>query len=185
MLIWFNHPSVASIATTLPLQPNEIGCNYFYQIRPTAHIVVYDPQTRDLITKDTKNTKMFNTTFWAKNGFKTAFFKEVITPTRLRPQDSGTLAIALALWHLSAKDITIIGCGWHKNDTSSLFDQYYTHKKGASKVSNPKLKLLRNYQSEFNIKIRFLSDTIIDPAFNHLTIEDLSISRSADISYLK
>jgi len=173
MLIWFNHPSIANLISVIPQQPQEIGCNFFYKKRFTHHIAVYDPRTILSINKDTKNTKNTKTTFWTRNGARFDSYNQVCVPLRLNPQCSGTLAIALAIFFLKAKHITIVGCGWHKKDTTSLFDDYYTHNKSLDKGSNTKLALLRTYQKEFNIKLRFVSDTTLDPAFEHETVEGL------------
>ena len=173
MIIWFNHPDVKPLAKQLPRQPVEIGCNFFYWIRPVHHICAYDHVMRDRITEDTKDTKNFFFTFWTRNGHRTKQFDEVVTPLRLAPQDSGTLAVYLAIRYLKAKQVTIVGCGWHKPDTSSLFDAHYTHRKDASKVSNPKIKLLRTYQDEFKTPIRFVADEAIAPCFEILSVEDL------------
>lgn len=173
MLVWFNHPSILPLAKSLPPQPLEIGCNFFYKVRPTHHITVYDPRTILSILQDTKNTNLPETTFWTRNGARHDNFNQCCVPLRINPQDSGTLAIAVGIFYLEQKHITIVGCGWSSNETSSLFDQYYTHNKKLDKVSNSKLQLVRRYQSEYNVKIRFVSDTIIDPAFEHESVADL------------
>ena len=173
MIIWFNHPDVKTLADKLPRQPVEIGCNFFYRVRPVHHICAYDYVTRDKITQDTKDTKNFFFSFWTRNGHKTKQFEEVVAPLRLSPQDSGTLAVYLAIRYLKAKKITIIGCGWNKQDTRSLFDSEYTHRKDASKVSNPKLKLLRSYQDELQTPIQFVGSEPIAPFFGLVSDEDL------------
>ena len=172
MIIWFNHPNVKSLAETLPRFKVEIGCNYFYRLRGVDHICAFDWRTRDLITEDTEDSKNTFSTYWTNNGFKNDQFREVVTPLRMAPMDSGTMAVYLAIRYLKAKQVTIIGCGWHLEDTSSLFDDFYTHRNDASKVSNPKLKLLRTYQSEFGVPIRFL-DTVVDKNFCCVGLEDL------------
>jgi hypothetical protein len=173
MIIWFNHPDVKSLAKTLPKQGIEIGCNFFYRVRSVDHICAFDWRTRDKITADTKDTKNFFFTFWTRNGFKTTQFDEVVTPLRLQPVDSGTMAIYLAIKYLKAKQVTVLGCGWHRPETTSLFDDCYSHRKDASKVSNPKLKLLRTYQDEFKTPIRFVADAPISPYFDLVRVEDL------------
>jgi hypothetical protein len=136
-------------------------------------VVCYDPNTRDQITADTKDTKNTFYTFWTKNGHRTDQFQEVCSPLRLAAQDSGTLAVLLAIKYLGAKEILILGCGWGKASTESLFDHRYTHRKDASKVSNPKLKLLRCYQDEFKVPITFASREVFDSNFCFLNPADL------------
>ena len=174
MRIWFNHPDVKQLAITLPKQGVELGCNWFYTIRPQIdHVVSYDPNTRDQITADTKNTKHTKHTYWTKNGFRTDQFGEVCSPLRLAAQDSGTLAVLLAIKYLGAKEILILGCGWGKSSTESLFDHRYTHRKTASKVSNPKIKLLRSYQDEFKVPITFAATEVFDSNFCFVDPADL------------
>ena len=172
MIIWFNHPDVKPLADTLPRFDVEIGCNYFYRLRQVDHICAYDWRTRDAITKDTKDTKNTFSTYWTLNGFKNNQFGEVVTPLRLSPMDSGTMAVYLAIRYLKAKEVIVIGCGWHLNDTRSAFDELYSHRKDAAKVSNPKIKLLRTYQQEFGVPIRFL-DANFDRSFDCVSLEDL------------
>ena len=179
MKIWFNHPDVKNLAITLPKTGVELGCNWFYTIRPQIdHVVSYDPNTRDQITADTKDTKNTFYTFWTKNGHRTDQFQEVCYPARVRPEDSGTLAVYLAIKYLKAKEILILGCGWGKASTESLFDHRYTHRKTASKVSNPKLKLLRLYQDEFKVPITFAATEIFDRNFCFVDPASLSPSSS-------
>lgn len=179
MKIWFNHPDVKNLAITLPKTGVELGCNWFYTIRPQIdHVVSYDPNTRDQITADTKDTKNTFYTFWTKNGHRTEQFQEVCYPARVRPEDSGTLAVYLAIKYFKAKEILILGCGWGKASTESLFDHRYTHRKTASKVSNPKLKLLRLYQDEFKVPITFAATEIFDRNFCFVDPASLSPSSS-------
>lgn len=177
MLVWFNSPLIKDLVSLVPKQPNEIGCNHLYTLRSVDNCVAYDPRTRDQIDQDIKSPKSPKTPnlpkFWTRNGCKTDLFDEVVTPNRLQPQDSGTLAIALAIFYLKAKDITVLGCGWHTKDTKSLFDHRYTHKKWFEKGNNSKLQLLRTYQKEFGVRIRFVSEHIVDPALGHARVEDL------------
>jgi len=176
MLVWFNSP-IVSEHLHIPKQPVEIGCNHLYQKRNLTYCCAYDPRTRDQITKDlnTKNTEITKNTkpiFYTRNGAKSELFNEVNTPNRLQPEDSGTLAIALAIFYLKAKTINIIGCGWHLDETDSLFDNQYTHKKIYNKGSNRKLQLLRTYQKEFNVAINFISNKPVDTYLGWSSFEE-------------
>jgi len=181
MLIWFNSQNIEDIAHTLPKQPCEVGCNYFYKIRPVEHIVSFDPYTRDLISQDIANTKISyvpKNTFWTKIKKKKEMWREVSYPLRLQPQDSGTLAVIMAIRYLSAKEIKIVGCDWHRHATSSLFDHLYTHNKRFEKGSNAKLSLLREYQRTFNVKITFVGTEPVDKSFCFEHLEDLKQQHS-------
>ena len=179
MLIWFNSPAIKDLVRKVPKQPNEIGCNFIFTERSVDHCCVFDARTRDQIDQEFKapnppnQPKTPNCRFWTRNGLRNERFTEVITPNRLAPQDSGTLAVALAIFYLKAKSIEIIGCGWHKNDTASLFDGHYTHNKRFEKGSNTKIQLLRTYQQEFGVPISFVSDAVVDTKFGLVSVEDV------------
>lgn len=179
MLIWFNSPAIKDLVRKVPKQPNEIGCNFIFTERSVDHCCVFDARTRDQIDQEfkapnpPKTPKAPNCKFWTRNGLRNERFTEVITPNRLAPQDSGTLAVALAIFYLKAKSIEIIGCGWHKNDTASLFDGHYTHNKRFEKGSNTKIQLLRTYQQEFGVPISFVSDAVVDTKFGLVSVEDV------------
>lgn len=174
MLIWFNSPSITALVDKVPRQSLEIGCNHFYTLRSVDHCCAYDPRTRDQIIQDLqKHQNGHLPQFYGRNGSGKDFFKEVITPNRLAPEDSGTLAIALAIFYLKQKDIGIVGCDWNKQETGSLFDSRYTHKKIYPKGSNSKLQLLRTYQREFDVRFCFYGDRPISKEFAHAGVEDL------------
>jgi hypothetical protein len=179
MLIWFNSPSIQKILDSTPAHTLEIGCNHLYRLRRLSHCVAYDPRTRDQIIQDLQEHQNGHLPqFFCRNGSGKDFFKDVITPNRLAPEDSGTLAIALAIFYLKQKDIGIVGCDWHTDETRSLFDARYTHKKIYPKVTNSKLQLLRTYQRELGVRFCFYGERPISKEFAHAKVEDLSYSSS-------
>lgn len=146
-VVFFNHPLVIEPAQQLPRRFCEIGCNYFTDLRKVDHICAYDPHTAERITPQP------NTTYWTRNGHKRPGWDEVCCPIVYNPQDSGTMAIMLAI-QLGHKKIYVFGCGWGEDDRS-LFDDRYTHRGVPKKCNNGKMKLIQRYQKDFKVDICF------------------------------
>ena len=149
-IVFFNNPAVIDQAQSLPKKHTEIGCNYFTNIRKVDHICSYDPHTANQIHQ------IPQVQYWTRNGHRNKLWNEVCCPIVYNPQDSGTLAIMLAI-QLGHKDIYILGCGWGKTN-QSIFDQYYTHNKDVQKMNNAKTKLLQRYQKDFKINLCFVCE---------------------------
>ena len=164
-IVFFNNPEVKEQSRLLPKKHTEIGCNYFNQIRTMDHICAYDPHTAGLIPQNSPQTQ-----YWTRNGNRSTSWNELCCPIVYNPQDSGTMAILLAI-KLGAKDIYILGCGWGKTN-QSIFDHLYNNPKNVQKVSNLKIKLLKRYQTDFKVNLYFVCEPFAK-GFEFLHFEDL------------
>ena len=147
-LIFFNSPSLLPKLPKIPKSPIEIGCNYFAELRSVHHICAYDPQTARRIPIQP------GITYWTRNGHRKDDWREVCSTAVHSPQDSGTMAIMLAI-NLGIQEMYILGCGW-AGETVSLFDTHYGLSNGARKGTNHRIQLIRRYQNDFKVKINFV-----------------------------
>ena len=142
-LVWFNGHSTRQFLE-LPRYPIEIGCNYFADIRLVDHICCLDERMKSKIIKK------HGITYWCKNGYRSPGWNEVNYVMTEQPDNSGMLAIKLAI-NLGCKKIRIIGCDWGL-EQASLFEQSYNNSKPGKKYNNDCKKILREWAKHRDIK---------------------------------
>lgn len=143
-LVWFNGPTSLDLHNKIPPQPQEIGCNYILQHRAVNHVVAMDRALRPSITIQP------NVQYYGCNGHKQLpHWQEVLYTTLDQPQNSGLLAVRLAM-NLKFKPIYVLGCDWGAND-QSIFDAKYGNQRRISKMTNPGRKLLERWGREHDI----------------------------------
>ena len=150
-VIWFNGADHRRWLD-LPRQPLEIGCNYFADVRLVDHICCFDQRMKSVIVKKP------GITYWCKNGQKGDGWDEVHYPMTEEPENSGMMAIKLAM-NLGCDSVRVIGCEWGIND-SSVFESQYRNARPGRKYDNHSRYLLREWSRRIDIK--FVSDLEID-----------------------
>lgn len=158
-IVWFNGPSAKALHKTLPKNFVEFGCNFIRKDRAVDHVCVYDPITKPLI-KIEDGVK-----YWARNGQQDNIFNEVVYPMNEQPENSGMLALYIAI-KLGFKKIYIIGCDWGITNKT-----IYTYKRESELKYRNNLKALMkqwqtNYLCDINIIHSEIPDvllTIVDP----------------------
>jgi hypothetical protein len=142
-LVWFNGPSARNFIN-LPRQEIEIGCNHFADLRLVDHICCLDERMKSTITRR-ESIK-----YWCKNGYRSAGWDEVTYVMSEQPENSGMLAIKLAI-NLGCTNIRIVGCDWGL-DNSSMFETLYDNPKPGKKYNNESKRVLREWSKHRDIK---------------------------------
>ena len=141
-IVWFNGPSAKELHKTLPKKYIEFGCNFIRRDRAVDHVCVHDPITKPLIDIED------NVKYWARNGQKDKTFDEVVYPMSEQPENSGMLALYVAL-KLGFKKIYIIGCDWGITNKSV----YQYKRQSELKYSNSQCRLLERWDKEPGVEI--------------------------------
>ena len=137
-IIWFNGPSAKELHKTLPKKYTEFGCNFIRRDRAVDHVCVHDPITKPLIDIED------NVKYWARNGQKDKIFDEVVYPMSEQPENSGMLALYVAL-KLGFKKIYIIGCDWGITNKSV----YQYKRQSELKYRNDLKILMKRWEVQF------------------------------------
>lgn len=117
MIIWFNGPSQTQLATTLPRQSIEIGCNYIEQTRPVDAVAAFDI---DVVQQIKTNP---TTQYYTRADAHLANW-QLVDNHIVSGANSGILACWIAVNCFPKQKIYIIGCDWGLTDDSS-FDHIY------------------------------------------------------------
>jgi hypothetical protein len=161
-LIWFNGPSQADWLH-LPAYPLEIGCNYFADVRPVHHICCFDDRMKSAIIKKP------GINYWCRNGHSGNGWNEVTYPMTEEPQNSGLMAVKLAI-DLGCARIRIVGCDWGRYDYS-VFESRYLNATPGKKYDNHSRSLLKKWSMFADIA--FVSSFSLDVPVAHLCKIDL------------
>lgn len=164
-LVWFNGPSSIDLHQSIPLQSNEIGCNYIQQHRPVNHVVVFDRALRSTMEIDP------TVTYHGCNGQKQLpHWQEVCYTTLDQPNNSGLLAVRLAM-NLQFCTIYILGCDWGTSN-QSIFDHRYNKLQHIDKMTNPGRTLLERWGREQDIILVGANPALI--RIQNITVQDLT-----------
>ena len=104
MIVWFNGPSQKELLH-IPIQTDEIGCNYIRQIRKVNHVVCYDAEVVNNIEIE-DGVNYYTRVHWASLPIWKPIANSYGTGI-----NSGLLAIILAQ-NISKETIYVIGCDW-------------------------------------------------------------------------
>jgi len=115
-LVFFNGPSVVQFYS-LPHKIVEIGCNFIQKHRQVNHVCCFDHQMKSKIAT------IPPTLYYCRNGHRGAGWNEVIWNSEETVQNSGMMAIRLAI-NLKFKNIWVLGCDWN-NTNKSVYDDLY------------------------------------------------------------
>ena len=164
-IVWFNGPSRDQFLN-IKKQPIEIGCNYILRDRDVHHVVCYDWQMLDKIEKDDAHT------YWCRDGMAAQYpgWKEIPAPFQRRPEQSGTLAVTLAVDILKVTDICIVGLDWGIS-TQSVYD-YGAGRNGTKKHTVGQVRILQKLAERADIKI--VADKTRDCNLPHISHEEFS-----------
>ena len=159
-IIWFNGPSRNALLD-LPHHFTEIGCNYILQDRRVDHVVAYDARVVNTVPA-TEGVQRWSTrsggfTDWPRG------WREVRMPTYRRPEQSGTLAVALAD-QLRFRRLWILGCDWGIN-TKTIYD--YGCGRSARKHTNSQKRLMEHWAQRLDIHV--VADRTRDVSVPHIT----------------
>ncbi len=173
-LIWFNGPSMKKWLH-VPKQEIEIGCNYILRDRPVDHVVCYDWQMLNNIKPTDGVTR------WCRDGFAQQYkgWKEIPLPQHRKPEQSGTLAVTLAVDHLKPEHIIIIGCDWGLS-TQSVYD-YGIGRRSVIKHTNHQSRVLERLSEQHRCDIHLLGDEPRDVGIPHMSSSQFCELLSIDI----
>jgi hypothetical protein len=160
-LIWFNGPSMRDWLH-VPRQGIEIGCNYIRRDRPVDHVVCYDWQMLTRIEPESGVTR------WCRDGFASQYkgWSEIHLPQHCLPEQSGTLAVTLAVDYLKSEKIIIVGCDWGLS-TQSAYD-YGIGRRSVIKHTNHQSRVLERLSTRHG-DISLVGDEPRDVAIPHIT----------------
>lgn len=164
-IIWFNGPSSRELMH-MPKTTTEIGCNHIYRLRPVDHVVCYDWEVLGSIPQG-------NYQRWCRNGIKHPDFEEITYVMTEQPQQSGLLAVHLAI-KLRMDKVYILGCDWGITD-KSIF-RYDTLHPSPVKYNNNAKRLLKTLSQKINLVVvnRSIPDVDVPVLSTDRFLEDLA-----------
>lgn len=141
-IIWFNGPSSREFLAMPKVLP-EIGCNYIYRVRAVDHVVCYDWEMLKSVPAGPYQR-------WCRNGVKHPDFQEITYVMTEQPQQSGLLALHLAI-KLGYEQVYVLGCDWGVSN-KSIFEYDGKHP-APIKYSNSAKRVMNTLSQRIAIKI--------------------------------
>ena len=154
-VVWFNGPSRDPLLS-IPKRSVELGCNWIERDRGVDHVCCFDREMQRLI--DVRPA----TTYWTShNSYDIAGWRRVDRLAGDQPHNSGTLAVVVALHHLRAERVFIIGCDWGVS-TDSVYRYDHPGHQGARKHTLSQVRLLERLAEHRDIRLVADSDRAVD-----------------------
>lgn len=147
-LVWFNGPSSNKLHH-IPKKYYEIGCNHIRENRSVDAVCVYDPRQKDKIPIED------GVQYYSRNGAYDENYLEVTYPMSQQPENSGMLAVLVAL-KKGYRDIYIVGCDWGIT-TETIYQRHYSTR-AEFKHRNFMKNMLKEWCVIYKANIQVVSD---------------------------